>query len=81
MMQIRCPHCGLRDEDEFSCGYTPSLRPELATDDASWARYLFPGAGHLPEQLESWCHSFGCGQWFDVTRDQMSHRFIESDPT
>ena len=41
-MQLRCPWCGARPENEFSCGGTTGIaRPPLACSDEEWARYLF----------------------------------------
>jgi heterotetrameric sarcosine oxidase delta subunit len=25
---------------------------------------------------ERWCHSFGCGQWFNVLRDTVTHEIV-----
>ena len=42
MMQLHCPWCGTRDENEFVCaGTTHIARPPLDATDADWGRYLF----------------------------------------
>jgi sarcosine oxidase delta subunit len=25
---------------------------------------------------ERWCHSYGCGQWFNIVRDTVTHRIL-----
>ncbi|MBL8323348.1 MAG: sarcosine oxidase subunit delta [Rubrivivax sp.] len=74
MMQLRCPWCGERAASEFHCGGTTGItRPPLACDDSTWSRYLFfrtnPKGGHG----ERWRHTFGCGMWFNVWRDTVTH--------
>jgi sarcosine oxidase, subunit delta len=85
MMQLACPWCGVRDESEFVCGGTTHIsRPPLECDDRTWSEYLFmrdnPRGGHL----ERWRHVYGCGQWFNVARDtlthQVTHVYAMTDP-
>ncbi len=81
MLRIECPYCGLRDEPEFSFGGEAHVaRPPVGAGDGEWADYLFfrsnPQGGHA----ERWCHSFGCGQWFNVLRDTLTHEIRETYP-
>jgi sarcosine oxidase subunit delta len=74
MMQLTCPWCGPRPENEFTCGGTAGIaRPPLDCSDDAWAGYLFlrdnPKGGHA----ERWRHTFACGQWFNLHRDTVSH--------
>ena len=76
-MQIPCPCCGLRAEIEFTWeGPADITRPldAMSTTDAEWAGYLFTRDNTCAEQRERWCHTYGCGQWFLVKRDTLSHR-------
>ena len=74
MMQIPCPHCGPRDENEFVCGGTTHIvRPPLAADDRAWCEYLFFRDNPKGRHFERWRHAFGCGQWFNLVRDTVSH--------
>ena len=44
MLLIHCPHCGARDEAEFSCGGEAHIARPLAENkinDAQFADYLF----------------------------------------
>ena len=74
MMQLRCPWCGDRPEGEFHCGGTTGIaRPPLNCDDETWGRYLFFRDNPKGEHAERWRHTFGCGQWFNVLRDTVTH--------
>ena len=74
MLQIKCPYCGTRDETDFTFGgESHVVRPGLASSDAEWADYLFNRTNPNGVHLERWCHSYGCGQWFNVARDTVTH--------
>ncbi len=77
MLRIPCPHCGLRDEPEFSFGGPSHVaRPAPSCSDGFWTSYLFNR--HNPKGLhfERWCHSYGCGRWFNVARDTVTHQIV-----
>lgn len=77
MLRIECPWCGVRDEPEFSYGGEANLeRPAAGAGDAAWGDYLFGRANLMGQQTERWCHSFGCGQWFNVVRDTVTHQVV-----
>jgi sarcosine oxidase subunit delta len=40
------------------------------------AEYLFCRSNPEGEQAERWCHSFGCGQWFNVVRNTVTHEIV-----
>ena len=75
MLLITCPHCGPRDETEFTYGGEAGIAypadPE-ALSDPEWAEYLFVRANHRGPLAERWCHSSGCRRWFDVVRDTVT---------
>jgi len=76
MLLIACPHCGPRDEAEFVCGGQTHIArpgPPEATSDGDWARYLFERDNPKGLHSERWLHRHGCGQWFNVVRDTVSH--------
>jgi len=81
MLRIPCPYCGVRDQDEFRYGgEAPIVRPvdpEKASDE-DWGRYLFYRDNVKGIQLERWLHSHGCGQWFLVRRDTLTHEISEA---
>lgn len=83
MLLIRCPHCGPRDETEFSYGGEggrPRPADPMALGDDAWAEFLFmrrnPKGGHT----ERWNHSAGCRRWFTLTRSTTDHRIISYEP-
>lgn len=83
MLQITCPWCGARDEPEFRYGGPGSLvRPkfEPSVTDTQWAEYLFERSNPRGTHAERWVHSFGCGLWFSITRDTVTHEIIATAP-
>ncbi len=74
MLRIPCPYCGTRDESEFRFGGESHVeRPGLEVSDAEWADYLFNRNNPKGLHYERWCHTYGCGQWFNVVRDTLTH--------
>ncbi len=78
MLLIECPWCGARDEPEFTYGGEPAVRPGPATEvgDAEWTGYLYLRGNEKGAHRELWCHSAGCGQWFVMERDTVTHATI-----
>ena len=74
MLFIDCPWCGKRAETEFACGGESHItRPPLDSTDAAWADYLFFRNNPKGLVFERWLHAHGCGQWFNVARDTVTH--------
>jgi sarcosine oxidase, subunit delta len=75
MLLITCPHCGPRDETEFTYGGEAGVAypsdPDALTDE-EWAEYLFVRANPRGAHAERWCHASGCRRWFDVVRDTVT---------
>jgi heterotetrameric sarcosine oxidase delta subunit len=77
MLQIPCPWCGVRDEDEFRCGGQSHIqRPGVGCSDAEWADYLFNRDNPKGVSYERWLHTFGCGRWFNVARHTVTHEIL-----
>lgn len=77
MLLIECPWCGPRSETEFVCGGESHIArpgPPEQVDDRRWAAYLFLRDNPKGIQYERWRHVHGCGRWFNVARDTVSHR-------
>lgn len=77
MLQIECPWCGPRDEQEFSYGGEAHIRRPAEPDrvsDRAWADYLFFRSNTRGLQSELWCHRHGCRRWFNVMRDTVTYR-------
>jgi len=82
MLQIPCPCCGLRDEVEFVFGGPADLHqpdPDHCSDE-QWADYLFNRDNPKGQHHERWCHRHGCGGWFSLLRDTVSHQIVQIDP-
>ena len=79
MIVIHCPWCGPRSESEFRCGgQSHILRPAdpAQTSDGDWADYLYTRVNPKGLHYERWHHSHGCGQWFNVVRDTVTHEVM-----
>lgn len=83
MLEIPCPFCGPRPQLEFTFGGQSAIarpQPPEAVSDRQWAEYLFfrdnPRGGHF----ERWCHRQGCGLWFNVLRDTLTHEIRSVAP-
>jgi sarcosine oxidase, subunit delta len=74
MMRLPCPFCGMRDEPEFQCGGTTNIvRPGLDSSDQVWGSYLHFRINPKGAHFERWRHTFGCGQWFNLVRNTVTH--------
>ena len=83
MLYIKCPNCGYRNEDEFSCGGEAHIsRPSYSTflTDKEWAEYLFMRQNVKGLFIERWVHSNGCRRWFNVVRDTFTDEIFEVYP-
>ncbi len=77
MLRIECVYCGVRDEEEFKFGGPAHVsRPDRTCSDAEWARYLFHRDNPKGVHYERWCHTFGCGRWFNIARDTVTHEVL-----
>ncbi len=75
MLQIPCPYCGCRDESDFSFGGESHVsRPLPDSSDAEWSDYLFNRENPKGIHYERWLHSYGCGRWFNLARDTVTHQ-------
>lgn len=75
-MKISCPFCGERDEREFRCGGQSHIeRPGPAdwVSDREWGDYLYLKDNPKGWHFERWCHAAGCGQWFNMARNTLTH--------
>jgi len=84
MMQITCPHCGEREESEFSYGgEAHKARPEgggLEMDDKTWAEWTFMHKSPKGWFYERWNHAGGCRRWFNCVRHTVSSEILTTYP-
>jgi len=79
MLRIECPWCGARDEPEFTYGGESHIaRPAAGCSDEKWAQYLYVRSNPKGEHAERWCHTHGCGQWFNALRDTVTHEITST---
>ena len=78
MLRIPCPYCGERDEPEFRFAGEPAVRPGSAAGDAEWAAYLYMRSNEKGAHREVWSHAGGCGQFFLLERDTVSHAILRA---
>jgi len=83
MMLIPCPWCGARDEAEFVCGGERGVRRSGAPDafdDAAWLDRMMMRDNRRGAHVELWWHAKGCGTWFAITRDTLTHEIAAGPP-
>jgi sarcosine oxidase, subunit delta len=77
VLRIPCPYCGIRDEPEFIFGGPSHIkRPSFEVDDATWTDYLYARENPVGLQFERWLHAYGCGLWFNVARNTLTHELV-----
>ncbi len=84
MLLIPCPHCGPRDQTEFSyCGDATVARPAAPedADDATWIEYLYMRDNNKGLHEELWQHLHGCRQLIRVRRDVRNHEIKAEGPS
>ena len=73
MMQIPCPHCGLRAQTEFTYERTvDSVVPLDAPADEAM-NILFTRTNPRGIDEEIWRHTFGCRAWLVITRNRVTN--------
>ncbi|MES0151839.1 sarcosine oxidase subunit delta [Mesorhizobium sp. M0012] len=78
-MRIACPHCGLRDVQEFAHqGDSSPQRPDgLAAAENAMFDYVYLRDNPCGLHEEFWYHGAGCNAWLVVRRNTLTHA-IES---
>ena len=81
MLHIKCPHCGMRSQNEFSYGGDASIkRPELGKEvsDKDWDNFVYNRKSPRGKHWELWQHLSGCRQWIKVERDTSTHEIFNT---
>jgi len=76
MMLLPCPWCGPRHEAEFAAGGERIMkRPDdpAALDDDAWLERMMVRTNRRGRHVEMWWHVKGCGSWFALERDTVTH--------
>jgi sarcosine oxidase subunit delta len=80
MIVLRCPYCHEEktEEELIYGGEAGAERPSPdQASDVQWTDYLFMRLNRKGLYREQWCCSAGCGQWFKVARDTVTHEVRE----
>ena len=79
MLLITCPFCGARNETEFAYGGPVAAdRPEpVEVSDEEWLDYLLMVPNPIGPVEERWWHARGCGDWFTIWRNTITHDIVE----
>jgi heterotetrameric sarcosine oxidase delta subunit len=73
-MRIPCPHCGPRDEVEFSFrGDASACRPTPEAGPDAFYDYVYTRTNPRGWTLEWWQHASGCRAWLQVRRHTVTH--------
>jgi sarcosine oxidase subunit delta len=81
MLEIKCPHCGKRSQNEFAYGgdatiKRPKLGEEVSTND--WDDFVYFRDNPRGKHQEFWHHVSGCRQWFKALRDTATHEIFNT---
>lgn len=85
MHRLTCPHCGPRDEAEFTYGGDAGVtRPDLPFGDpgeaAAFQAYVYTRANPAGWHAEWWHHVQGCRRWLKVRRHTVTHEIAAVVP-
>jgi heterotetrameric sarcosine oxidase delta subunit len=83
MFMIDCPHCGPRDQVEFSYGgEAHRVRPvgNEHLSDEEWAEFLFIRTNTKGVIAERWAHAAGCRRWFNMLRNTATDEILAVYP-
>ena len=81
MLEIKCPYCGKRSQNEFSYGGDASVeRPQLGKEvsDKEWDDFVYFRKNLRGKHPEFWHHVAGCRQWFKVLRSTATHEIFKT---
>jgi heterotetrameric sarcosine oxidase delta subunit len=74
VIQLDCPHCGLRDADEFRYVGERHARPDPATaTPTAWRAYLYLRDNPAGWAAETWLHRAGCRRFLAVERHTVTN--------
>ncbi len=85
MLLIPCPHCGPRNQIEFTYGGDATVRrPATDAPDAApvaaWVDCVYLRDNPCGPHDELWLHSAGCRRWFRIRRDTRTHEILAGAP-
>ena len=80
MLQIPCPNCGPRNEDEFICWSEFVPRPASPSElsNEAWQDYIYHHTNARGRVQERWWHGRGCRRWVLIERDTATHEIFSA---
>jgi sarcosine oxidase subunit delta len=79
---LSCPHCGLRDVNEFRYQGEVTRRPKGESGRPSMREltdYIYFRDNVAGVQREWWYHRVGCGTWFVAERDTRTNEVLNTE--
>lgn len=76
---LPCPHCGLRDVNEFRYQGEVTRRPTSNPTLRELTDYVYFRDNVAGVQREWWYHRVGCGLWFLAVRDTRTNQVLETE--
>jgi heterotetrameric sarcosine oxidase delta subunit len=73
MMQIPCPHCGLRAQAEFIYERTVDSVVTLEAKPDAAMKTLYSRTNPRGLDDEIWRHTYGCRAWLVLTRHRVTN--------
>lgn len=80
MMQVNCPHCGERAQNEFSYVRSMDSIVSLEMPAAEAMAMLYTRSNPKGVSDELWRHSYGCRQFLILRRHTVSHEILKVSP-
>ena len=76
---LECPHCGLRDVNEFKFQGEVTRRPRTTPTLRELTDYVYFRDNVAGVQREWWYHRVGCGLWFIAERDTRTNEVVRTE--
>jgi heterotetrameric sarcosine oxidase delta subunit len=76
---LPCPHCGLRDVNEFHYQGEVTRRPGPGPALRELTEYVYFRDNVAGVQREWWYHRAGCGLWFVAERDTRTNEVLSTE--
>jgi heterotetrameric sarcosine oxidase delta subunit len=76
---LTCPHCGLRDVNEFRYQGEVTRRPPPEPTLRELTDYVYFRDNVAGVQREWWYHRAGCGLWFVAERDTRTNTVLRTE--
>ena len=74
---LGCPHCGLRDVNEFRYQGEVTRPPPPEPTLREFTDYVYFRDNVAGVQREWWYHRVGCGTWFVAERDTRTNEVLK----